>query len=65
MKGTNMIEPIALSILQASAFISCSRSKIYQLIAQKEIRTIKVGSKTLVLVSSLRDFIASHERVVA
>ena len=60
-----MLEPIAITINQTAAFISCSRSKVYQLIKMQEIQTKKVGTKTLVVVSSVKEFIAGNDQKVS
>lgn len=39
-----------------------SRSRIYELMKSRHIEYVKVGSSTLILVESLRDFIDSRRR---
>ena len=53
-------EPIAVRIKEACRLTGIGRSKLYELIAAGEIRTVKVGSMTLVPVSGLRAFIEQH-----
>ena len=52
-------DPISVRIPDAVRLTGLSRSKIYQLIAEGEIETAKVGHSTIVIVQSLRDFVQS------
>jgi excisionase family DNA binding protein len=51
------IDPISVRIPMAVRATGLSRSKIYELIAQGEIETAKVGRATVVFVDSLRKFL--------
>lgn len=55
--STPAAEPIAVRIKEACRLTGIGRSKLYELIAAGEIRTVKVGSMTLVPVSGLRALI--------
>ena len=50
-------ERLTVRIPQALSMIGLGRSMFYELVGAGEIETIKVGKATLVLVSSLNDFI--------
>ena len=53
-------DPIAVRIPEAVAMIGVGRSKLYELIKNGQIETVKVGRSTLVVVASLRAFIANR-----
>ena len=50
----------ALSIEDASAFIGCKRSFLYELIASGTIATAKLGRHRVVLRRSLVNYLAEH-----
>jgi len=52
-----------LPLNEAARTLGVGRSKVYYLIADGEIEAIKVGSKTCVVVESVRAFIARQPRV--
>jgi excisionase family DNA binding protein len=54
-------DPIAVTIPNALRLSGLGRTKLYELIAKREIQTARVGSRRLVLVESLRRFLASQE----
>lgn len=58
--STSAPEVISVRIPDAVRMTGLSRSKIYQLIAAGDLEIAKVGRSTLVLVTSLRMFIASR-----
>lgn len=51
------IEPISMRVPDACRFTGISRSTLYLLISRGEIEVVKMGSSTLVITQSLRDFI--------
>ena len=53
-------KPIALRINQAAAMSGLSRSKIYELISDKQLKAIKAGGRRLILHSDLEDFLISQ-----
>ena len=59
------IEPMVLSVKDASAFIGLSKSRLYELITNQTIEARKLGGRTVIPVSSLRDFVNSAPRVAA
>jgi excisionase family DNA binding protein len=52
-------EPIAFSIADACNYIGCGRSLLYELIGNKQISAVKLGRRTLLLVTSLNAYLAS------
>jgi excisionase family DNA binding protein len=57
--GVSTIDPIAAPISEASRISGLSRSEIYRRLATGDIRAVKSGSRTLILVDSLREHLAS------
>ena len=52
--------PITVRIKDACSMTGIGRSKLYLLIAEGEIETIKVGSMTLIPVASIDAFLRSR-----
>ncbi|WP_044660558.1 helix-turn-helix domain-containing protein [Sphingobium sp. YBL2] len=52
------IEPITVRIPDACRMLGIRRSKLYELIAEGEIRILKLGSATLVPVEGIRELVA-------
>ncbi len=55
-------EPIAVRVPQAAKMIGIGRSKLYELINEGAIETVKLGSVTLVTVKSLHALIERYKR---
>jgi predicted DNA-binding transcriptional regulator AlpA len=55
-------ERLTVRIPQALSMIGLGRSMLYELVSAGEIETIKVGKATLVIVSSLNDFVERRRR---
>jgi hypothetical protein len=53
------LPPILCSIPQASAMIGRGTQAIYDLIGSNQIRAVKSGGRTLILVESLHEYAAS------
>ena len=53
-----MMPALLLSIAAAAEALSVGRSKFYELIRSQEIRTVKVGRRTLVPVDALHEYVA-------
>jgi excisionase family DNA binding protein len=53
-------EPISVKIPEAVRLTGLSRSRIYELMKSGDIQFAKVGSSTLILVESLRQFVLSR-----
>lgn len=57
--GGSPVEPIAAPISDACRMSGLSRSEIYRRLATGDIRAVKSGSRTLILLDSLRAHLAS------
>jgi excisionase family DNA binding protein len=55
-------EPISVKIPEAVRLTGLSRSRIYELMKSGDIQFAKVGSSTLILVESLREFVQSRRQ---
>jgi len=55
---TPAAEPLAVPIPEAGRYSGLTRSGIYRGLARGEIHAVKCGSRTLVLMDSLRAYIA-------
>ena len=53
------IDPIAVPIAEAVTYSGMSRSAVYRELATGNLRAVKSGSRTLVWVASIRDYLAS------
>ena len=53
------MEVLTTTIDGAKAATGLGKTKIYELIGQGRIKTVKIGSRTLVKVDSLRDLVAA------
>ena len=53
-------EPISVRIPEAVRLTGISRSRLYELMKSGDIAFVKVGSSTLILMESLRAFLASR-----
>lgn len=53
--------PITVRIKDACRMTGIGRSKLYLLIAEGAIETIKIGSMTLIPVASIEAFLRSHQ----
>jgi hypothetical protein len=57
--GGSFFEPLAASIPDACRISGLSRSEIYRHLGAGDIRAVKSGSRTLILLDSLRAHLAS------
>jgi excisionase family DNA binding protein len=57
--GVPFMEPLAAPIPDACHISGLSRSEIYRRLAAGDIRAVKSGSRTLILIDSLRAYMAS------
>jgi excisionase family DNA binding protein len=57
-------DPITVRIPRAMEMLGIGRTKLYDLINEGEIDTIKVGSATLVVVTSLKAFVMRQRGLV-
>lgn len=58
-------EKLAYTLPEALYATGLGRSTIYLLISERKLRTIKVGTRTLIPADSLRGFLASLEMEAA
>jgi hypothetical protein len=56
-KDRSNIKPISVGMADAAAMIGVSRSRMYELDAEGQIRTVKVGGRKLVIVASLLELL--------
>lgn len=57
------IEPISVRVPDASRMTGLGRSTIYELIASGDIEVAKVGRATVIMVDSIRKFLAGNRKV--
>lgn len=57
-----VMEPITVRIPEAIRMTGLSRSRLYELLRDREIEFIKVGASTLILVASLKAWVESCRR---
>ncbi len=51
------LQPMAISIAEATEIIGVSRSKIYQLLAENKLRSFTVGRRRLIRSADALDFV--------
>ena len=56
------MEPITVTIDDACDIIGIGRSKLYEMVRTGELRAVKVGGRSLIVVASIR---AAIERAIA
>ncbi len=54
-------QQITMSVDETMAALSIGRTMVYELIRDNAIRTVKIGKKRLVIVSSIHDYIRDLE----
>ena len=55
------LDPIAVTVPTALKLTGLGRTKLYELIASKQIRSVRVGARRLVDFASLKAFLTSRE----
>jgi excisionase family DNA binding protein len=58
-----LMERITVSVSDACCLVGIGRTKLYELLKNKQIQTVKIGRRTLVKVSSLQALVGAHEVV--
>lgn len=48
------MEPLNVTIPDAARILGCGRSKLYELIADKRLEAVKLGTRTLIRVASIK-----------
>lgn len=51
------VDPICVRINDAARMIGVGRTKLYELIAAREVETVKLGKSTRVTTASLRELV--------
>jgi excisionase family DNA binding protein len=51
------LEPMVLGVKDAAAYIGLSKSRLYELIGDRQIEARKLGARTVVPLSSLKAFV--------
>ena len=54
-----MVEPFSVEFNEACRLIPCGRSTLYELIAKKKLRLLKLGRKSMIPVEDIRALIDS------
>lgn len=52
---------VAVSVMEAARLLGIGRTKVYELLKSGELRSRKVGRRTVVSVASIRAFISDAE----
>ncbi len=60
-----LLERLTVRVPDAAQILSVSRAAVYRLLNEGEIEASKSGQKTLIIVESLRAFIARNRRSMA
>jgi excisionase family DNA binding protein len=55
------LEPISITVPTALKLSGLGRTKLYELIASKQIRSVRVGARRLINFASLKAFLSSRE----
>jgi excisionase family DNA binding protein len=55
------LDPIAVTIPVALKLSGLGRTKLYELIANRQIRSVRVGARRLIDFASLKAFLTSQE----
>jgi excisionase family DNA binding protein len=58
------IDPIYVPVAATCAALGLSKVTVYRLIAQGKLRAVKAGAKTLIEVTSIREYAASLPRFI-
>jgi Helix-turn-helix domain len=59
MSTSELAEPIAAGLEEAERLSGIGRSELYGLIAKGEVKAVKRGRRTLIIISSLREYLHS------
>lgn len=54
------LTPIAISVSEAAQLLGVSRPKIYQLMQQEHLPSFKAGTRTLIPVAALHEWVAAQ-----
>jgi len=56
--GDRLADPLCVRVPEACRLLSVGRSKLYELIASGDVETVKIGTGTRVVMTSLRALLA-------
>jgi len=56
MEASMVLDILNVNVLQACAMLGIGRSKLYELMNTGQLETVKLGTRTLVRVASIRAF---------
>ena len=59
--NTDNLDPVTISVPTALKLSGLGRTKLYELIALKQIRSVRVGARRLIDFASLKAFLTSQE----
>jgi excisionase family DNA binding protein len=59
--ASRTLDPIAVTIPTALHLSGLGRTKLYELVASKQIRSVRVGARRLIDFASLKAFLTSQE----
>jgi excisionase family DNA binding protein len=58
LRAIEVAEPLTMTILEAAGLPGLSRSEIYRRLGDRSLRAVKSGSRTLIVMESLRTYFA-------
>jgi excisionase family DNA binding protein len=59
--NTDHLDPVTISVATALKLSGLGRTKLYELIASKQISSVRVGARRLIDFASLKAFLTSRE----
>lgn len=59
LKGSGVVEPLGVKPTEAGRLIGESRNTVYRLLAAGQLRAVKRGTSTIVLMSSIHEHMAT------
>jgi excisionase family DNA binding protein len=59
LDGGSTVEPLLYEVDEAARALRLSRTRIYELIRSKRLRTVKLGRRRLIPVTALTEYVAS------
>ncbi len=61
MSGNDAINPITVTVSAAQKFSGLGRTSLYGLMSKQKIKSIRVGTRRLIIFESLKAFLSSSE----
>jgi excisionase family DNA binding protein len=59
--NSDYLDPVTISVPTALKLSGLGRTKLYELITSKQIRSVRVGARRLIDFASLKAFLTSQE----